>query len=128
MMDLSDGISKDAATLCYENRLGLELSSKTSPSREMAELGRELGIPWQEWALHGGEEYELLVAKEREKGEGRREKGEDKRQESVISSRGAVAAPEKAEYSSGAVSAPGKGMVQIGIYGREGGSICARRG
>jgi thiamine monophosphate kinase len=28
----------------------------------MERLGRELGIPWQEWALHGGEEYALLFS------------------------------------------------------------------
>ena len=29
---------------------------------EMLALSRELGTLWQEWALHGGEEYELLFA------------------------------------------------------------------
>ena len=63
MMDLSDGISKDARTLCFENRLGLELSldGKRFPPAMLA-LSRELGIPWLEWTLHGGEEYELLFA------------------------------------------------------------------
>jgi thiamine-monophosphate kinase len=63
MMDLSDGISKDVRTLCFENRLGVELSlDNSNVPHEMLELGRELGIAWQEWALHGGEEYELLFA------------------------------------------------------------------
>ena len=63
MMDLSDGISKDARTLCFENRLGLGLSldGRMVP-RDMLALSRELGVSWQEWALHGGEEYELLFA------------------------------------------------------------------
>ena len=63
MMDLSDGISKDARTLCFENRLGLELSldGLKVPNNMMA-LSLELNIPWQEWVLHGGEEYELLFA------------------------------------------------------------------
>jgi thiamine monophosphate kinase len=30
--------------------------------RDMLTLSRELGVSWQEWALHGGEEYELLFA------------------------------------------------------------------
>ncbi|MGA2508159.1 MAG: thiamine-phosphate kinase [Chitinispirillaceae bacterium] len=63
MMDLSDGISKDVRTLCFENRLGVELSlDNLNVPHEMLELSRELGKPWQEWALHGGEEYELLFA------------------------------------------------------------------
>ena len=63
MMDLSDGISKDVRTLCFENRLGLELSldGLKVPNNMMA-LSLVLGIPWREWALHGGEEYELLIA------------------------------------------------------------------
>jgi thiamine-monophosphate kinase len=63
MMDLSDGISKDAATLCHENRLGLELSLENlRPPLSLIALGEKLGTRWQEWALHGGEEYELLFA------------------------------------------------------------------
>jgi thiamine-monophosphate kinase len=63
MMDLSDGISKDARTLCYENRRGLELSlDGLKVPDDLLSLSGELGIPWQEWALHGGEGYELLFA------------------------------------------------------------------
>ncbi len=63
MMDLSDGISKDGATLCHENGLGLELSFENlQPPSSMIALGEKLCTPWQEWALHGGEEYELLFA------------------------------------------------------------------
>ena len=63
MMDLSDGLSKDCRTLCFENGLGLEISlDGLRVPEDMAALSRELGIPWQEWVLHGGEEYELLFA------------------------------------------------------------------
>jgi thiamine-monophosphate kinase len=63
MMDLSDGISKDARTLCFENRLGLELCvDGVAVPQDMRALSKELGIPWQEWLLHGGEGYELLFA------------------------------------------------------------------
>lgn len=63
MMDLSDGISKDARTLCYENRLGLELSfDGLKVPGDMLALSAQLRVPWQEWVLHGGEEYELLFA------------------------------------------------------------------
>ena len=61
MMDLSDGLSKDCATLCFENRLGLVLNFDSSqPPSSMVQLSRELGIPYLDWMLHGGEEYELL--------------------------------------------------------------------
>ncbi|MBN2188819.1 MAG: thiamine-phosphate kinase [Chitinispirillaceae bacterium] len=63
MMDLSDGISKDARTLCFENRLGLELTiDGLNVPQEMRALSSELNVPWQEWALHGGEDYTLLFA------------------------------------------------------------------
>jgi thiamine-monophosphate kinase len=63
MMDLSDGISKDAATLCHENNLGLELTLEhLAPPAGMASLGERLATPWREWVLHGGEEYSLLFA------------------------------------------------------------------
>jgi thiamine-monophosphate kinase len=66
MMDLSDGISKDVRTLCFENMLGVELSLDTlRVPREMLTLSSILGLPWQEWALHGGEEYTLLFAASR---------------------------------------------------------------
>jgi thiamine-monophosphate kinase len=63
MMDLSDGISKDARTLCHENRLGLDLSFEhlVAPDAMIA-LSRDTMTPWQEWALHGGEDYTLLFA------------------------------------------------------------------
>jgi thiamine-monophosphate kinase len=63
MMDLSDGISKDARTLCYENRLGLDLSFEHLMAPDvMIALSRDTGTPWWEWALHGGEDYTLLFA------------------------------------------------------------------
>jgi thiamine-monophosphate kinase len=63
MMDLSDGISKDCRTLCYENRLGIDLSfDNITPPEDMRMLSEKMGISWQEWALHGGEEYSLLFA------------------------------------------------------------------
>jgi thiamine-monophosphate kinase len=62
-MDLSDGLSKDCATLCWESGVGaiLELndSAVSSPSRE---LSTEIEADWRQWALHGGEDYELLFA------------------------------------------------------------------
>jgi thiamine-monophosphate kinase len=63
MMDLSDGLSKDAATLCYENDLGIDITFDHARVPEsMTLLSRDLGIPWEEWTLHGGEDYTLLFA------------------------------------------------------------------
>ncbi len=63
MMDLSDGLSKDCRTLAYENDLGiiLQLDPSLIPP-EMVTLSDNLGIPWENWYFHGGEEYELLFA------------------------------------------------------------------
>jgi thiamine-monophosphate kinase len=63
MMDLSDGLSKDCRTLAYENDLGIILFRDSSHiPAEMIELSDSLGIPWENWYFHGGEEYELLFA------------------------------------------------------------------
>jgi len=62
MMDLSDGLSKDVGTLCYDNGLGFVFDDGLSPSPEMAGLAGELGCDWRDWFYHGGEEYELLIA------------------------------------------------------------------
>ena len=63
MMDLSDGISKDAATLGFENSLGVLLDLHSlQPPNAMVRLSQELKCSWLDWVLHGGEEYELLFA------------------------------------------------------------------
>jgi thiamine-monophosphate kinase len=63
MMDLSDGLSKDCRTLAYENDLGIILQQDPSLiPPEMVTLSDNLGIPWESWYFHGGEEYELLFA------------------------------------------------------------------
>jgi len=63
MMDLSDGLAKDARTMGYESNLGVILnfdSSHISPL--MIQLGKFLDSNPIEWILQGGEEYELLFA------------------------------------------------------------------
>jgi len=71
MMDLSDGLSKDVGTLCFDNNLGfifergLEqrlLSIQPSSIQEMIHLADCLNRDWRGWFYHGGEEYELLFA------------------------------------------------------------------
>jgi thiamine-monophosphate kinase len=63
MMDLSDGLAKDARTMGYESNLGVILnidSSHISPL--MIQLGKFLDSNPIEWVLQGGEEYALLFA------------------------------------------------------------------
>ncbi|MCL2182445.1 MAG: thiamine-phosphate kinase [Chitinispirillia bacterium] len=62
MMDLSDGLSKDVGTLCYDNGLGFVFDMGLSPPAEMINLADEMGRDWRGWFYHGGEEYELLIA------------------------------------------------------------------
>lgn len=63
MMDLSDGISKDGRTLCFENNLGLLLEvNSLFPPATMVALAKDLDCSHVEWLLHGGEEYTLLFA------------------------------------------------------------------
>jgi len=64
MMDLSDGLSKDIATLCFDNKLGFifDKPAEKQGSEEMKLLAKELNCDWKEWFFHGGEEYELLFA------------------------------------------------------------------
>lgn len=60
MIDLSDGLSSDVGHICEESRVGVRLwagSLPTSPAaRQVARLAGKQA--WQ-WALGGGEDYEL---------------------------------------------------------------------
>lgn len=61
MIDLSDGISKECHTLCYENNIGIELTNAIeiiTPS--MVNLARQLDKSVEDWYMYGGEDYELL--------------------------------------------------------------------
>jgi len=64
MMDLSDGLSKDIATLCFDNKLGFifEKQAEEYGYEEMTVLADRLNCDWRNWFFHGGEEYELLFA------------------------------------------------------------------
>jgi len=63
MMDLSDGLAKDARTMAFENNCGIILDIDTShiPSY-MLESAKELQTAPLDWIIQGGEEYELLFA------------------------------------------------------------------
>jgi thiamine-monophosphate kinase len=67
-IDLSDGLSSDVRRLCEESGLGVSLTSNTIPVDSAAQgLARAQGGDALGLALHGGEDYQLLVAVPRER-------------------------------------------------------------
>lgn len=57
MIDLSDGLSTDLGHICQESRVGAELDSEAIPRAALASRSDRVGV---EFALNGGDEYELL--------------------------------------------------------------------
>jgi thiamine-monophosphate kinase len=57
MIDISDGLSTDLSHLCSESRVGAEIWEDAVP---LAHTGRPLNKVDFEFALHGGDDYELL--------------------------------------------------------------------
>ena len=57
MINTSDGLSTDLAHICEESGVGAELQSEAIPRARVGKPAREVDL---EFALHGGEDYELL--------------------------------------------------------------------
>lgn len=57
MIDTSDGLSTDLAHLCEESVVGAEIVAKAIP---LAAIGKPARVVDRRFALHGGEDYELL--------------------------------------------------------------------
>jgi thiamine-monophosphate kinase len=57
MIDTSDGLSTDLAHLCEESGVGAELLAESIPRASVGKPLREVDL---QFALHGGEDYELL--------------------------------------------------------------------
>jgi thiamine-monophosphate kinase len=57
MIDLSDGLSTDLAHICSESGVGAEIEAEAIPT---ARLGKPATPVDRRFALHGGEDYELL--------------------------------------------------------------------
>jgi thiamine-monophosphate kinase len=57
MIDLSDGLSTDLEHICQESHVGAEIEAETIPQ---AQVGRGKKRVALEFALHGGDDYELL--------------------------------------------------------------------
>lgn len=61
MIDLSDGISTDLSHICRQSGVGATLDRSAIPiSEDLRQLGERTGQDPEQWALHGGEDYELL--------------------------------------------------------------------
>ena len=64
MIDLSDGLSTDLAHICEESEVGAEIDSRAIPRAGVGKPTRKVSL---EFALHGGEDYELLFTAPRER-------------------------------------------------------------
>ncbi len=61
MIDLSDGVAKDLRHICDESNVGAVLDRGSIPiSEPLQALARDLSHDPIDWALNGGEDYELL--------------------------------------------------------------------
>ena len=57
MIDTSDGLSTDLAHICEESGVGAEIEADLIPRASVGKPAREVDL---QFALHGGEDYELL--------------------------------------------------------------------
>jgi len=64
MIDISDGLSTDLTHICKESGVGAEILEQAIPK---ASIGRPAHAVDRRFALHGGEDYELLFTAQRGK-------------------------------------------------------------
>jgi len=57
MIDLSDGLSTDLEHICQESHVGAEIEAEAIPRAQVGVGGKRVAF---EFALHGGDDYELL--------------------------------------------------------------------
>ncbi len=57
MIDISDGLSTDLAHICEESGVGAELQAEAIPRATVGNPARDVEL---DFAVHGGEDYELL--------------------------------------------------------------------
>ena len=59
MIDISDGLSTDLAHICEESGVGAEIEEASIPRAVIGKPAQDVDL---RFALHGGEDYELLFA------------------------------------------------------------------
>jgi len=64
MIDISDGLSTDLAHICEESGAGAEVNAEAIPRASVGRPSQEVDL---QFALHGGEDYELLFTARRGK-------------------------------------------------------------
>ncbi len=64
MIDISDGLSTDLAHICQESGAGAEIHAPAIPCASIGKPAREVEL---QFALHGGDDYELLFTAPRGK-------------------------------------------------------------
>jgi thiamine-monophosphate kinase len=64
MIDLSDGLSTDLAHICEESDVGAEVQAEAVPCAEIGKPVRKVDL---QFALHGGDDYELVFTAPRGK-------------------------------------------------------------
>ena len=65
MIDISDGLASEINHICRESQVGARISSEQSPAhRTTQEVADRHGSPYLDYALYGGEDFELLFAVE----------------------------------------------------------------
>ena len=67
MMDLSDGLSSDLPRLCRASGVGARIEASQLPAVQVSPDDRKRGLLPLELALHGGDDYELLLVVPRRK-------------------------------------------------------------
>lgn len=68
MLDLSDGLASDIQHLCRASHVGARIEAERLPISDAArQAGKALGVEPVRWALHGGEDYQLLFTLPKER-------------------------------------------------------------